>query len=446
MARQSVWMRGDGQRAPGSAIADIALPLALAAIIRIAWMRAAHALTAWVDLGEASHVARSFAETGVIGDAFFPGQGPTAHLMPTGVVLSGTILRAFGGPDSVTANVALALWGLAQVLASFVLVHALAERAGMSRAARRWVLLLLAVSPTFLAQEAADFRVWEGALAACLALANLWWLLTLDNQPAVAGYRALGGAAVLAALCFFVSPPAGLAVIAAWGLFAVRRLPVGRIAALAAMSAIALAAFILPWTLRNAMVLGHPVPLRSDAGLEFAIANHPAAVDGHPRAEIFHRRIEAIHPFNGAAAADAVRRFGEVRYANQVGSEALAWATSHPLDFARLTLRHYRQFYLPDRWQMGETIWRDWYTPRWCAWWLASLLGLTSLAIGVVRARRSDAYLAAYLLVAGLPYALAQPVPRYSYLVHGVLVMLAVRLVAESYARWSPKPPIGTVR
>ncbi len=426
-------------------IGDVALILMLAAAVRLWWMHAANALTRFVDLGEASHVALSVARGDGIVDAFFLGQGPTAHLLPTSVAIAGGLYRLFGYP-SPAANVVVALWGLAQSLAALALLYPVARLIGVRPLVARAGLLVLAISPAFLSQEAADFRVWEGALALCLVLANLLLLFTLDRRDATPT-RFLFLAAALASATFFVSPPAGVAIDACWGLFALRRLSWAGVAGFALLGAVALALLIAPWAIRNERTFGQPILLRSNFGLELALANHDAAVDGEPRDATFNARIDQIHPFNSPVAADRVRRIGEIAYFQALRREADAWIGRHPISFARLTLRHYRQFYLPDEWQLRATIWRNWTLPRAIAIWLPTLIGLAALALGVGRRRFGYIYLATYIALVGLPYAIVQPVPRYGYLVYGILTMLAVRLIAETWNAYRrPRKSIGIAR
>lgn len=77
----------------------------------------------------------SFARTGVLADAYRPGQGATAHLLPLPPVYAGPIYRAF---------------------------------------CVRTVTL-----------QAVEFRIWKGGLAMTLAMAVLWALLQADCERAI---------------------------------------------------------------------------------------------------------------------------------------------------------------------------------------------------------------------------------------------------------------------
>lgn len=416
--------------APGARITgrEIGLFLAVAVALRILWLVLVRAWTHPVHLGEATNTALAFARQGAIADAYFPGQGPTAHLLPTMIVVAGAIERLFG-PESPAANIALGLWALLQVMIGFVLTTALFHRMGAGRATLLGGLGLLCLVPAHIASEAADFRVWEGALAYDLAVGNLLWMAVLRDRAAVTP-RDLTIGAVLAAAAFFVNPPAGLAACAAWAIFSVTRLRIRQTAQFAGLILLAMAALILPWALRNQAQLGHFVPLRSNFGLELAIANYDGALDPVSPRAAGAVRIEAVHQTEERFRAAG----GEVPYSRRIGAEAQRWIASHPAAFARLSLRHYRQFYVPDTWAEEATNWDGANRARIRVFQAVGFLGILGLVAGLLRRRRGYTALAVYIAVAGLPYAIVQPIPRYAYIVYPLLVLLAVELIATSWS------------
>ncbi|CAN5152147.1 hypothetical protein BH10PSE12_BH10PSE12_17470 [soil metagenome] len=384
-----------------------------------------------LELGEATNAALAFARHGQIADAFFAGQGPTAHLLPVAIWIAGSVYRLFGA-DSLTANLVLAGWALVQTFAAFLLLRSLFVAMRLDRDAVCGGLILLCWFPVLIAQEAIDFCVWEAGMAVCLAAINLLCLVRLADAATIVTWRHLAAIALLAAATAFVSPPAGLAVDCCWAIFAFRQLSWPRIAGFAALSAAALALLFVPWMLRNLAVLGDVVWIRSNFGLEFAIANHPAAVSGLSPNEVLQARMAQIHPFHNPPALAAMRAAGgEVAYAKALGRATWAWAANTPIAFIRLTLRHYRQFYVPDTWQLMLTNWHDLIGLRAIVMQIVGVSGLIALMLGLVRRRRHYGILATYIAVAGLPYALVQPIPRYSYLVYGLLAFLAVSLFVE---------------
>lgn len=411
--------------------------------LRLAWLVLVRALLTPLDLGEASAAAGALARTGTLADAFAPGSGPTAHLMPVTVTIAGAVEHVFG--DSPATALLLSLWTLALLAGTWLLARALFATAGWRGRALLGGLALLALLPGHIVQEAADFRVWEGGFAALLALANLWLIVTLDQREDIPAQPLLLGAA-LSAFTFFVSPTTGLAVDACWAWLALRRLPLPRMLAFVATAAAALALVLAPWVLRNAQVMGSPILLRDNFGLEIAMANYPGALDpADPRAETL-ARARAIHPYANPQILARLRAAGgEAAYSRALGRETGAWIAAHPLDFARLALRHYRQFYFPDRWQGALTNWAAFPMLRIEMIRLVSAFGLVGLAVGLVRRRRYYGLFALYLALAGLPYALVMPIPRYAYVIWPLLAFLAAQLAADAFTalqRRGPKPMV----
>jgi len=401
--------------------------------IRLAWLVLVRGLLAPFDLGEASSAVTALAHTGTLADAFGPGTGPTAHLMPTTIVGAASVVRVFG--DAAATSLILSLWTLALLGATWLLAGRLFEQAGWRPAATLGGLALLCLLPGHIVQEAADFRVWEGGLATLLTLANLWLIVTLDQREEITSQPLLIAAA-LSAATFFVSPTTGLAVDACWAWLALRRLPFRRTLAFAAVSAAALALVLAPWVLRNVQVMGSPILLRDNVGLEMALANYPGALDpADPLAES-QARMLAIHPNDNQIVQGRLHATGgEVAYSRALAEETGAWIRANPLDFVRLALRHYRQFYFPDRWQGALTNWGAFPTLRIDMIRLVAALGLAGLLAGLIRRRRFYGLFALYLALAGLPYALVQPVPRYAYGIWPLLAFLAARLATDLFAR-----------
>ena len=403
---------------------ELALLISIGVGLRIWWLVLVGAWTDPVDLGEATSAALAFARQGAIADAYYPGQGPTAHLLPTAIVIAGSLERLFG-PDSAAANVALGLWALAQVAIGFVLTAGLFARLGAGRATLLAGLGVLCLMPAHVASEAADFRVWEGALGYDLAVANLLWLVVLRARAAIAT-RDLAVAALLASTAFFVSPPAGLAAVAAWAVFALGRLSPAQTLRLTLLAGLALTALVAPWAIRNQAVLGHPVLLRSNFGLELALGNYDGALDpASPRAAGLARARAMHHTRERDRAAG-----GEVAYSQAIGAATTAWIVAHPAAFLRLSLRHYRQFYVPDTWLETGTNWDGATRLRIRLFQIVGVLGLAGLMLALRRRGRDYLPLAVYLAVAGLPYALVQPIPRYSYIIYPLLVFLAAQLLS----------------
>lgn len=396
-------------------------------LLRLIWLsRAEGPLTGFHSAGEATAVAITLARTGVFGGSFHPGYGPTAHLTPISPSLAAGIM-AMLGVDTPAANIALLCWALAQVAMGWWLLLILFRRLGADRASLRSGLAVLAIVPVFMGEETIAFRYWEGALTQLLVVANLILLFDAQGRAALNG-RWTAMVAALTAVTFFISPPAGLAVNLCWAIWAVRTLPPARVARFAAACTAMLAVIVAPWAMRNAAVMGEPVLLRSNAGLELAIGNHPAALSDRPADAVYAERLLEIQPlFSAGARARIGPAGGEIAYARSLGQQAAQWIAEHPMGFVQLSMRHLRQFFFPQSWQLmfGQA------TARAAFMGMISAIGLAGLAIALWQRRPGYWMIAVYLGTVALPYAVVQPIQRYSYLIYGILVMLAAELVVR---------------
>lgn len=383
--------------------------------------------------GEIANVAIAYARTGVLADAFGQGGGPTAHVLPIPPVFAGLIYRALG-IRSAAAELVLEVVAIALVLGSFWFVSLIFKEAGVSWRTRMWGLAVACLVPFNFFLETVDFRIWEGALATFTAFGFVVALLRAAHRPFI-GTGTIVGLALLAALVFFISPALGLACYLCAAIVAFERLSPWRIAAAAVIVVLALAAVVAPWAARNARVMGAPVILRSNFGLELALANHPAAVaDGG--LDVFRARLAEIHPnANPPAFARLQAAGGEVAYAKALGTQAKSWIAAHPLAFVELSLRHLREFFFPPAWLWHIYVTRaGGSTAKALVCGLLSAAGLAGLAIGLAQSPRAYRFVAILLLVPPLAYTIVQPVPRYRYLIFGVSVFLAVELAGHALA------------
>ncbi|MCF8710497.1 glycosyltransferase, partial [Rhizorhapis sp. SPR117] len=77
---------------------------------------------------------------------------------------------------------------------------------------------------------------------------------------------------------------------------------------------------LLPWWVRNWLVLGAFVPLTTSSGVGLWIGNNPGATG------------------NWMAPPASLRGLPEIEYSRQAGAMARAWIAAHPVEFVRLTL------------------------------------------------------------------------------------------------------------
>lgn len=208
--------------------------------------------------------------------------------------------------------------------ATYVTLLHVFRRLGVSERARILAFASLCFVPPFISQEAVDFRVWEGGVAAWLM--NLCLLIILKGAEGRWKVRAAASSTVILALLFFINPLAGLAAYASAATLAFRKLSPKQFLAAGALAIIPLAALLVPWTLRNQAQLHAPVILRSNAGLELALATNPAMLDPARRRSAYFASLK-IHPAVDYARMQAAG--GEVAYSASLGREALRWIVSH---------------------------------------------------------------------------------------------------------------------
>jgi len=405
--------------------------IAAGTALRLIWLASIHGgIATGLSAAEASNVALAFARSGELADAYFAGQGPTAHLMPLHPTIAGGILWLFG-PSSAPAHLVLLAWSLVQAICGYLAMASVMRRIGIDAATVRMGLALLLLVPPFVPQEVVDFRYWEGGGAALLAALNLRLMVTVADRDRL-DLRLTAAAALLSAPAFFVSPPVGLAVNAAWAWLVLRRFPLVQALRFAAICASALGLLITPWVLRNQQAVGAPVLTRSNFGIELALANHDAARTPRSPAHAFHARLGEIHPAASATARQAVEAQGEIAYSKRLSTQGWAWMRDRPADALVLGARHITEFLFPRPWQMYFTGWEGMRGARAVTISLVHLLGLAGLIVGLWRRRRHFDLLAVYIAALTLPMAMFQPMPRYSFLLWALLAMLAVDFLRQS--------------
>lgn len=407
--------------APGSAWRrrTILALLVAGALERIAWTATRGT---WSAGGEAFLVARAIGDGRGVADAYGHLSGATAHLLPISPAIAGAAYALFGYTQA--AEMVLACWSIGLAFASYLLLEGAFARLGASSGARLAALAFLCLAPTYIAQEAVDFRIWEGGLAACLSA------VVLNRVTAAArgtpSARTTAALIVVAPLLVFVNPMIGAAAFVSLALLWSRQLG-WRLALVRLLAALAvLAALVTPWTIRNARVMGAPVVLRSNAGLELAIAHYPGAPTRGDRYDAFVARLHAVHPLQGRAAhARMVAAGGEVAYSRALGRAAIATIAANPRHAAAIALAHIGDMITPGTWIFR--IWGDALLAPIQAW-LASLVGvvgLAGLALGLVSGGRRWLFVAVPVVIPILVFSPFQPVMRYIYLIYAPLTFCA---------------------
>ncbi|WP_198355515.1 hypothetical protein [Sphingomonas sp. MA1305] len=378
--------------------------------------------------GEAARVAAAIGDGRGFADAYRIGQGATAHLTPVSPGIAGLVYRLFGNPSSLSEAL-LFCWAIGLIIATFYLLYQTFTRLGVSIWGRLAALAFCCFAPTYFGQEAVDFRVWDGGISIFLSA----WMLRVMVEAECDGGISVRSASLLTlvgALLFFTNSPVGVAYLACAAVLFLRRLPLRLWPVPVMVGAITLALLVTPWAMRNQRMLGQPVLLRSNAGLELAIGLYPGQLHASDRGAEFMARLNDIHPALGPVPYHKMQAAGgEVAYAHALGAQTMAWARNHPIEVAKLMALHVRQTIAPQPWQFAAFGSGGFTTGRAFLTQVAGIAGMLGLILALVRRRRGwwlPALALMLLLVLAAPF---QPVKRYTYLVYPLFVFAAGSLI-----------------
>jgi hypothetical protein len=276
------------------------------------------------DWAEPGNVAAALAGGRGFSDPFDGGTGPTAWVSPLPAWVEAAVFLGFGIKTSASATALLIL-----SVAGFAVAHAFLVRAleplgtpACFAASAAFLLgcTLVPGGPLEVLSEA-----WLDMLVAAALLYLGARVLRGQKGPGlvvVCGLAPLENAGLAAAA-------AAVLAIVAWRTRSDRGSLRVVLAACAAM-----VASVGAWTARNAVVLGRPIPLKSNAWFELHLANVDAA-DGLPRTEDVLRRL----PFFSTAAFARYASQGELAYVESFRAPALAALRADPVHFAGNVLR-----------------------------------------------------------------------------------------------------------
>lgn len=394
---------------------------------RLIWLARQHPFE--LKGAEALNAAITFAHTGLFADAIAPGEGLTAHLNPVMPIISGVVYRLMG-VQTPSANWLLSIAAMGFSLGSAMMLYRSFGLMGASRSSRLLGLALYCLLPLAPFTELIEFRHWEGGLAIFLATSLLYLIVETDVSNATDWFRRCA-LALVAAILFFINLPLGLAGYTMCLLLLVRKLEWRDSFKTVAMATLVLTVVLTPWTIRNYQAYGTFTPLRNNAGLELALANHQEAFDNPNHKAAFLARLRDIHPNNNPRIFLKMNRLGgEGNYSKILERETFQWILGHPFQFVRLMIRHCAEFYFPPSW-----LWSLWSGNSQATMlklfttWISAFLGLIGAFCAIFIWRRNFVYAAALALIPVLPYLVVQPIIRYRFSVIGILFFLAAEFI-----------------
>ena len=377
----------------------------------------------WEFAYEMGRVARSIAMGRGFSNPYWADSGPTALLTPVYPYLLASVFAIFGVYTKASALVFLAMNTFFSAVTS-VPIFLIARKSFDLRTAKiaAWVWAFFPYAINFSATT-----MWYHSFVA-LQLAIIFLLVlslaSSDRLTAWAGFGALLGFAILTnPVMAGISP-----CLFGWlwlRLYRERR----RAMTASSVGLIAMAVTILPWAVRNELVLHQPVVFKDGFWLEVCVGNVNNSLHWWDGEE---------HPSGSALKMARFERLGESGYMAAKRRRAMIYIATHPGAYALRSLRHV-VFMWTGFWSFNrEYLRQEAFDPEnICLLSLLSLLSVTGLyQMFLDGGRRTTAML--YLLVLlsfPIPYYLSHLDPGFRHPVDPLLVILACSTVTRALAR-----------
>ncbi len=382
------------------------------------------------------NIARSLAKGQGFSSPFPETTEPTAWMPPILPGILAALLWACDG-DRDAVMVVVVFLQTSVLAGTGLLVLALAVRA-----TRR--LGAIATTTVFFTFLLCNFHLcfqnthdcWLVMFGIDVLVAWLCWFAPLDGGKAAVGWGLVGG------LCALITPVLGFAWGASSLVLALRRRAWRRLA----LAALAAGLAIAPWTIRNFVVFGRLIPVKSNAAYELYQSQclQPTG--------LLHGTTFASHPYgSGTRERREYRTLGEMAFLDRKREQFWQSVGADPLDFLDRAACRF----------LGATLWYEPMDPArearhpWSLWYSRlthplPFLGLLVLVVtGVLQPLGRPQWVAigVYLLYL-LPYAAISYYERYALPLLGAKVLLVLfaadRLL--SFIPWKRKASLPQTR
>jgi hypothetical protein len=381
----------------------------------------AHTSTA---LDETGRAALSLLHLGYIGNPYALPTGPTAHVSPVTTLMLAAVFDVFGD-NSTTARIVLSLICSLLYSINCWLTIRICEQCTVRTLGILLAACMTTLVPVFMFEAVINYRYWDQPLAATILCVALYVLLDAlqNDRPAYVPETSL---ALLAALGNLTSPAILPSIIGGLAILIYNRCN-RRCELRAVLLGVAIVAgIILPWGVRNEIMLGNFIWARSNFGLELEIGNQDGATGS-----VTHH--DPLHPFESKAAAQRLANIGEARYMAEMQQLAISWMRAHPIETLRLTFRRLWLLFFPirDMWSSTPVLHgAAWY------WFLAyDVLRLAAWARVLISGPRRGIWLL-FAMLPLAPYAITHVELRYTYAVFFPSVcLIAVGLFSTTERR-----------
>ncbi len=278
--------------------------------------------------GETGQAALNLLREGFLGNPYLLPTGPTAHVSPVHSGYLAAVYFLFGentaGARIVLSLVCTALWAASTY---YVVRIGLGQKLGPVGIGVG--VSLTCLMPLYLYLAVVGYRQWDQPFAALILTYSLHRVMRGEGNGSL---RSVVAMAALAGLGALISPAIlPTLLIGVW--FALPPLAQPRkLGTAAVMAAVVVAAFLLPWGLRNAEQLGTFNLTRSNFGLELALGNNALSAGDSETAN------HDLHPFLSEPAARLAADIGEVAYMRRMSDLATGWIKDHPGEFIGLSV------------------------------------------------------------------------------------------------------------
>jgi hypothetical protein len=368
--------------------------------------------------GEYFHIAQALAAGRGFANPFGEQTGPTAWQPPVLPAILAGLLRLTGGDRTCVTTVVVCL-NVLVLAGTGLLVLALAgqtpSRVGAGGAVLVFLLALL-YQFEHCFQRAHDG--WLVLLCVDLLVAGLYWLRPLRRRPPVPAALLCAAWGMFGGLCALVSPVVGFS----WGVLSLLAGLRDRAWFRLALVALVAGLTVAPWTVRNYLVFGRLIPMKSNLALEM-YQSQCLQADG--MLQTFQG-----HPGDaGSPERQEYRTLGEVAYLDRKWEQFRQAVRADPLDFLDRVASRF----------LGATLW---YVPLnraqeakqpWVLWFKRLLHPLPFLALVVLAStaaaqglyRAQGIAIGVYCLLL-LPYVAASYYERYAVPLLGVKVLLVI--------------------
>ncbi len=384
---------------------------------------------------ETDLAAINLAQRGYIGNPYGPITGPTAHVPPGLIVIMAAVYRLLG-PATPIALIALSS---INIIIYFSTQYVLVKILDIRRAPAIGYLVLAGlflVTMTSIYENTIAYRQWDQPYSALVLI--LAWMVAEMAFARPAQYKDVAWLGLLAVVGSLFSVAVVPAIIAVAALVIWQMAPAKKRLVAAAMGVAIVVAGMLPWAVRNEIMLHKFILTRSNFPLEFALGNMPGANDGLTgNMEEF---VSHHHPSFSKEAAQDMARLGEAQFMQDIATLSYSYVWAHPAEFARLTLLRIRYLIIPS---IRMVYWHPLigapvilaslmvlallhWASLGAAWWLDRTLFYRGVALTVVPL---------------LPYIITHVEYRYIYIINFtvmILIVLAVLKLLEIRAAHRP--------